>query len=82
MVSQSVTCVTHLDDDTDFRKNRLLATNDERAFLEDHYRVNPNPCVEEMEQFCQILGWDIKRLKQWFSNKRAYGKRKTLTLFS
>jgi len=64
--------------DDESKKNRVFATNDERYFLEDNYLLDSNPCMERMEEFCMILGWEMKRLKQWFSNKRSYDKRKMI----
>jgi hypothetical protein len=49
----------------------------ERMLLQRAFVANECPTTEEVLHLATQLGWDPKRVKQWFSNRRSIKKRET-----
>ncbi|KAI9250630.1 hypothetical protein BY458DRAFT_26046 [Sporodiniella umbellata] len=52
-------------------KRRMRTSREEMAVLDEQYRKNPNPNLEEKKEIAHKLKMGVKNVHFWFQNKRA-----------
>lgn len=57
------------------RKGARVFTSDERAILEDEYKLNKFPTRIMMESFASRLRKPTEKVRTWFNNRRAFDRK-------
>ncbi|KAJ6233354.1 b3 domain-containing protein [Anaeramoeba flamelloides] len=64
-----------------FRLNqRRKTTQEEKQYLREKFIENSKPSPKEMQDICNYLQWDIRRLNRWFGNQRSRTPKDSLLL--